>query len=183
MTTVPFMSTDAIALRMASTARPSAPILSPRPWRGAAARAPASVTLSSSRARFRSISWSIISPPTTWRRVAYPESLAGAAATDRELVSFDPYVLLAGQAAIPGEVHVHAGALEHGRDPNLDPVKGGLKGVDEHLIFLERNVAQGSRPDPPLLGGSFRRTHPRTSLPCPLGWEGSSRPPERCARW
>src|SRR5665213_28103 len=58
MTTVPFMSTDASAFRIASTARPSAPILSPRPWSGAAARAPASVTRSSSSARLRSISWS-----------------------------------------------------------------------------------------------------------------------------
>src|SRR6478672_1708201 len=120
------MSTDAIALRMASTARPSAPILSPRPWSGAAARAPASVTLSSSRARFRSISWSIIFPTATWRRVAYPESLARA------------------QTPIAGVVDVHAGALEHSRHAHRDPVKRGVKSVDEHLIFLERNVAQGS---------------------------------------
>src|SRR5437870_1067629 len=48
MTTVPFMSTVASEVRMASTARASAASLLPRPCSGAAARAPASVTRSSS---------------------------------------------------------------------------------------------------------------------------------------
>ena len=54
MTTVPFIDTVLTSSRIACTAAPSAPILSPRPTQRAAAIAPASVTLASSSARFRS---------------------------------------------------------------------------------------------------------------------------------
>ena len=43
-----------MSVRIACTAAPSAPFLSPRPTHRAAAMAPASVTLTSSRARLRS---------------------------------------------------------------------------------------------------------------------------------
>src|SRR6478672_221224 len=124
MTTVPFMSTEARALRMASTARPSAPILSPRPCSGAAARAPASVTLSSSRARFRSISWSNQPPPPVdIAPGSVSESSASAAPPDWQPACLDPEVVLAGQPAIAADVLVDAGSLEHGRHPHGDPVQ------------------------------------------------------------
>ncbi|MBB2747703.1 UNVERIFIED_ORG: hypothetical protein FHR35_007584 [Microbispora rosea subsp. rosea] len=54
ITTTPFIETVLISWRMAFTAAPSAPFLSPRPTQRAAAIAAASVTLTSSRARLRS---------------------------------------------------------------------------------------------------------------------------------
>ena len=57
MTTTPFIDTVEIIVRIASTAAPSAPILSPRPTQRPAARAAASVTRTSSRARLRSGRW------------------------------------------------------------------------------------------------------------------------------
>src|SRR5690349_8855448 len=54
MTTTPRIWTVAIIFRIASTATPSAPSLSPRPTQRAAASAAASVTLTSSSARLRS---------------------------------------------------------------------------------------------------------------------------------
>jgi hypothetical protein len=54
MTTTPFIDTVETRVRMAFTAAPSAPFLSPRPTQRPAAMAAASVTRTSSRARFRS---------------------------------------------------------------------------------------------------------------------------------
>src|SRR5918996_627946 len=54
ITTMPSMGTLSSTMRIASTAAPSAPILSPRPIQRDAARAAASVTLTSSMARLRS---------------------------------------------------------------------------------------------------------------------------------
>src|SRR5690242_14375024 len=54
MTTTPRMETELTSSRMASTAAPSPPSLSPRPTQRPAAMAPASVTRTSSRARLRS---------------------------------------------------------------------------------------------------------------------------------
>ena len=52
ITTTPRMDTELISDRIALTAAPSAPFLSPRPTQRAAAIEPASVTRASSRARF-----------------------------------------------------------------------------------------------------------------------------------
>ena len=54
MTTTPSMAIDDRTMRMAFTAAPSAPSLSPRPIHREAARAAASVTRTSSMARLRS---------------------------------------------------------------------------------------------------------------------------------
>src|SRR3954468_3331981 len=54
MTTMPSIGTVCSTTRMASTAAPSAPFLSPRPIQREAARAAASVTRTSSSAKFRS---------------------------------------------------------------------------------------------------------------------------------
>src|ERR1700742_3866069 len=54
MTTTPRMDTEFTSWRIASTAAPSPPSLSPRPTQRPAAMAPASVTRTSSRARLRS---------------------------------------------------------------------------------------------------------------------------------
>ena len=54
MTTTPSMAIDDRTIRMALTAAPSAPFLSPRPIHREAARADASVTRTSSMARLRS---------------------------------------------------------------------------------------------------------------------------------
>ena len=54
ITTVPCMPTVEISTRMAFTATPSAPFLSPLPTQRPAAMAAASVTRTSSRARLRS---------------------------------------------------------------------------------------------------------------------------------
>ena len=54
ITTMPFIDTVLISVRIACTAAPSAPFLSPRPTQRAAAIAPASVTRASSSARLRS---------------------------------------------------------------------------------------------------------------------------------
>ena len=57
MTTTPRIDTELISIRIAFTAAPSAPFLSPRPTHRAAAIAAASVTRVSSRARLRSGAW------------------------------------------------------------------------------------------------------------------------------
>src|SRR5881398_1432614 len=57
MTTVPRIETVPISARIASTAAPSPPILSPRPTQRPAAIAAASVTRTNSRARLRSGAW------------------------------------------------------------------------------------------------------------------------------
>ena len=54
MTTTPFIDTVPISWRIASTAAPSPPFLSPRPTQRPAAMAAASVTRTSSSARLRS---------------------------------------------------------------------------------------------------------------------------------
>ena len=54
MTTTPFMLTVCMSWRIALTAAPSAPFLSPRPTQRPPAIAAASVTRTSSSARFRS---------------------------------------------------------------------------------------------------------------------------------
>ena len=54
ITTTPSIDTVLMSVRIACTAAPSAPFLSPRPTQRAAAIAPASVTRASSSARFRS---------------------------------------------------------------------------------------------------------------------------------
>src|SRR6202048_5466557 len=54
MTTTPRIDTEFTSWRIASTAAPSPPSLSPRPTQRPAAIAPASVTRTSSRARLRS---------------------------------------------------------------------------------------------------------------------------------
>ena len=63
ITTTPRMPTVEIRVRIALTATPSAPFLSPRPTHRPAAIAAASVTRTSSRARFRSgASWAADRP-------------------------------------------------------------------------------------------------------------------------
>ena len=57
MTTTPCIETELISIRIAFTAAPSAPFLSPRPTHRAAAIDAASVTRASSSARFRSGAW------------------------------------------------------------------------------------------------------------------------------
>src|ERR1700687_3782694 len=120
MTTVPFMSTAARAALIASTARRSAATLLPRPCSGAAARAPASVTRSSSSARLRLIlGSSIIGLPSVYEAAL---GSAGAAPPDRQLVGFDPEVVLARKPAVAVPVDIDARALQDGRDSHLDAV-------------------------------------------------------------
>ena len=57
MTTTPRIDTELISIRIACTAAPSAPFLSPRPTQRAAAIDAASVTRASSSARLRSGAW------------------------------------------------------------------------------------------------------------------------------
>ena len=57
ITTTPLIDTELISTRIALTAAPSAPFLSPRPTQRPAAIAAASVTRTSSRARLRSGAW------------------------------------------------------------------------------------------------------------------------------
>src|SRR4030081_3873641 len=87
------MSTDARALRIASTARRSSASLLPRPCSGAAASAPASVTRRSSRARLRLIFGSSII-----ERSGYTDVRSGTAVivtlTQSSLVSKGPDGLL-----------------------------------------------------------------------------------------
>src|SRR5579875_3114556 len=81
ITTIPSIGTLCRTRRMASTATPSAPSLSPRPIQRAPAIAAASVTRTSSRARFRSgilLGGTLIAshangPPTAVLRVAGPQ--------------------------------------------------------------------------------------------------------------
>src|SRR2546423_936989 len=103
MTTVPFMSTEASDSRIASTARRSAASLLPLPCSGAAARAPASVTRSSSRARLRLIFGSSITEC---------ETLADAAPPDRQFVRLNPQVFLAGETTVAA---AGLGAVAFGR--------------------------------------------------------------------
>src|SRR5207249_10510027 len=103
MTTVPFMSTDASDSRIAYTARLSAASILPRPWSGAAASAPASVTRSSSSASLRLILGSSITSR---------DNLTQAAAADRQRVGLDPQVYLAREPAVATAVDVDACALE-----------------------------------------------------------------------
>src|SRR6266550_2778412 len=133
MTTVPFMSTVASEVRMASTARASAASLLPLPCSGAAARAPASVTRSSSSARLRLIFGSSITEC---------ETLADAAPPDRQFVCLNPQVFLAGETPVAAAVHIDAGALEHRGDADPLLVQHGLKSVDQDLVLVELDLAQ-----------------------------------------
>src|SRR6058998_505397 len=136
MTTVPFMSTDASDSRIASTARLSAASLLPRPWSGAAASAPASVTRSSSSARLRLVLGSSITSR---------ENLTQAAAADRQLVGLDPQIFLAREPAIAAAVDVDARALEHGRDPHPLVSEHRFEAVDQHLVLVQLHLAQPAR--------------------------------------
>src|SRR5439155_2145584 len=71
MTTTPSIGIMPSALRMASTAAPSAVFLSPRPIQRALASAPASVTRTSSRARLRLISAETFSVARSGRAIRY----------------------------------------------------------------------------------------------------------------
>src|SRR3954466_6413249 len=70
MTTTPFMLTVPVSARIASTAAPSPPFLSPRPTQRPAAMAAASVTRTRSRAMLRSRSCGTRAPGmvASWRR-------------------------------------------------------------------------------------------------------------------
>src|ERR1700682_1093155 len=155
MTTVPFMSTAPSAPRIASTARASAASLLPRPCSVAAARAPASVTRRSSRARLRLIFGSSIIGPSVYEAAA---SSADPAPADRQLVRFDPEVDLARQAAVAIPVDIDAGTFEHCGDPHLGALQHGVESVDEHLILVELHVAEAARAAGPPLG---REPEPR----------------------
>src|SRR3954470_3194861 len=100
ITTTPFIWTVAIILRIASTATPSAPSLSPRPTQRAAARAAASVTRTSSNARLRSgASGKASDPPdVAVMRGAYRRS-SGVAA-HRGLLHREPHLAARGQAEL-----------------------------------------------------------------------------------
>src|ERR1041385_3856087 len=132
MTTVPFMSTDPRAERMASTARWSASFSFPRPCSGAAASAAASVTRRSSSARFRSRGGCDI------LRRRLPET----AAPDRELVGVDQQVVLVGEAPVPVQGHVHARALQQGGDGHDLAPNGGLEALDEDLVLGQPHLAE-----------------------------------------
>src|SRR5436190_12575874 len=71
MTTTPSIGIMPSALRIASTAAPSAVFLSPRPIQRALASAPASVTRTSSRARLRLISAETFSVARSGRAIRY----------------------------------------------------------------------------------------------------------------
>src|SRR5215212_11607591 len=74
MTTTPFMLTVPMSARIASTAAPSPPFLSPRPTQRPAAMAAASVTRTRSRAMLRSRSWGTRAPGmVASSRLAYPD--------------------------------------------------------------------------------------------------------------
>src|SRR5579884_1653106 len=168
MMTVPRMSTEASAVRMASTARWSASSLLPRPWRGAAASAAASVTRSSSRARLRSMGPNPIS-------VLYTRSLSHAAAFDRQFLGLDHQKPLVGQAPHAIRGLVHAGALEDRGDHHRDPVDGGLEPLLQDLVLPKPDVAETLRhpsllptrrasPSPPAGGRQLRRGLTRAPL-------------------
>src|SRR5712692_2436646 len=140
ITTVPFMSTVASDERIASTARASAAVLLPRPCRGAAASAPASVTRNSSRARLRLIFGSSI---IVSRRVTYGSGKA--APSDREFVRLHPELFLARQPAVSARAHVDARALEDGGDADLLALEGGVEAVDQDLVLIEVDLAQPAR--------------------------------------
>src|SRR5919108_2204031 len=130
MTTVPFMSTEASDSRIASTARWSAASLFPRPCRGAAASAPASVTRNSSSARLRLIFGSSI----TESRV---KESAQAAAADRQLVGLHPELLFAGEPAVPSAVDVDARPFQDRGHADLLLAQDGVEPVDQDLVLVE----------------------------------------------
>ena len=72
MTTIPSIGTLASTVRIASTAAPSAPSLSPRPIQRLAAMAAASVVRTRSMARFRSGAWRDVTTgfDHSWSRIA-----------------------------------------------------------------------------------------------------------------
>src|SRR6478672_2472487 len=121
MTTVPFMSTVARELRIASTARASAASLLPRPWRGAAASAPASVTRSSSSARLRLIFGSSIIVDSAKGN----GGLRKSATSDGKFVRLHPQLFLAGQASLATLMYVNARPLEDCGDPDPLAIQGG----------------------------------------------------------
>src|SRR5438034_278808 len=152
ITTVPRMSTEVSDSRIASTARRSAASLLPLPCSGAAARAPASVTRSSSRARLRLIFGSSITEC---------ETLADAAPPDRQFVCLNPQVFLAGETPVAAAVDIDAGALEHRGDANPLLVQHGVKSVDQDLVLVELDLAQAAGTSGAHLGRELQlRTRP-----------------------
>src|SRR3989442_2128479 len=138
ITTMPFMSTVASDSRIASTARASAASLLPRPCRGAAASAPASVTRSSSSARLRLIlGSSIIDVP-----MRVTDELSQAATADRQFVCLHQKLLFARQPPVSGPVDVNACPFQDGRDPHHLARESRIEAVDQDLVLVELDLAQ-----------------------------------------
>src|ERR1700694_3126575 len=149
ITTVPFMSTDASALRIASTARPSAASLLQRRCGQGSSLCDAQQLKREVAIDLRLFDHRLAS---VYEAAAVAGGLTQAAAADRELVRFDPEVKLSGQPAGAGAVDVDAGPLEHGRDADSDALKHGVEAVDQNLILIELNLAEAPRSAPPPLG-------------------------------
>src|ERR1700761_8598696 len=142
MTTTPRIDTELIRVRMAFTAAPSAPFLSPRPTQRAAAIAAASVTRASSRARFR-----------------FGACSAGSGVPGTPVLLSVVMVTFAlhGLVDCPGEELGRLGAgrpERHVEDEERDPGNTQLTGLSlvlAHLVGVPvaaQHVADGARVEP-----------------------------------
>src|SRR5690349_12513129 len=178
ITTTPSISTVASMCRIASTAARSAAILSPNPTQRAQASAAASVTRTSSSARFRSGASTTGAPPCdgTAERIPAPSRLrsrVGRAELLEQLerrvdadaldVRRDPldHLLASAAALLPQRVLV-----VRAQDAELDQVvRVGRVAEGEHLIHARRRPAH--------LGGEFLHRRPvvlhRAGLDVALG--------------
>src|SRR5206468_2187930 len=150
MTTTPSIGIMPNALRMASTAAPSAVFLSPRPIQRALASAPASVTRTSSRARLRLISAETFSVARSGRAIRYacdvPASapaptLAGGPTGGEKGGNDQP---AAGQASVLAAGPNRARCSGHPADLHHFPVDGRLLALDGDRPVSRQNH-QGGR--------------------------------------
>src|SRR5579875_4010909 len=133
MTTTPRIDTELISIRIALTAAPSAPFLSPRPTHLAAAIAAASVTLASSSARLRS--GACLAGSGACRSVVIAAVLPGGPCSD--LMQAPPGPAVPAPGAPPASLRPGVGRF----------LPGGT-------VALARHLGPGGRRD--LLGGPRR---------------------------
>ena len=80
------------------------------------------------------------------------EGLSQAAAADRQLVCLHQELLFARQPPVSAPVDVNARPLEHRRDPHHLASESRIEPVDEDLVFIELDLAQGPLAAGPDLG-------------------------------
>jgi len=105
-----------------------------------------------------------------------PFDSTNTAAANRQLVSLDPQMLLAGQPSVANPVDVNARALQDGRNAHSLAFESRIEAIDQHLVLVKIHFAEGTRTARPGLGRQLQ-LRPRALLRARLdGQPGRGRP-------